>query len=52
MVSVPPNLARRAFTGECPTDKRWCRCEYAIDMQFSIDMQSLWDMLRNCYEII
>ena len=33
MVSIPPNLAHRAFTGECPTDKRLCRCKYAIDIQ-------------------
>ena len=39
-INLPPILAHRAFTGECPTDKRWCRYEYAIDMQ------SLWDMLR------
>jgi len=33
MVSIPPNLARRAFTGGCPTDKRWCLNLYSIDMQ-------------------
>ena len=33
MVSIPLILAHRAFTGECPADKRWCMNPYSIDIQ-------------------